>query len=157
LKEVVFVLNGPNLDQLGKRNKEIYGSLTVLELAEQCRAFSQKYSFDIVFRQTSFEGELIQWIHEANHGAVGLILNAGAYTHTSIALYDALEILTIPILEVHLSNLVKRESFRHQSYVSPWAKGVIMGMGSYSYLLAIQALHFLKSETSQRDERFFLE
>lgn len=135
-----FVLNGPNLNLLGTREPDVYGRETLAGLEERCRSCAAKLGLEIAFRQTNVEGELVSWIHEARTGACGLIINAAAYTHTSIALHDALKAVGIPVIEVHLSNIYKREPFRHHSYVSPAADGVICGFGGYGYELALAAL-----------------
>lgn len=140
----IFVLNGPNLNLLGTREPEIYGAGTLEDIRAACVARAGARA--IVFRQTNHEGELIDWLHEAGAAAALVILNPGAYTHTSVALHDAVKALTIPVIEVHLSNPASREPFRHISYVAPVAKGVIAGFGAHSYMLAIDAaLHALAS------------
>jgi len=136
----IWVLNGPNLNMLGTREPEIYGSETLSDIEALCGDIAETSGFGLEFRQSNDEGELVDWIQEARGRAAGLALNAGAYTHTSIAIHDALRLLDIPIVEVHLSNVFARESFRHRSYISPAATGVICGFGSFSYVLAIQAL-----------------
>jgi 3-dehydroquinate dehydratase-2 len=136
----IWVLNGPNLNMLGIREPEIYGAETLLDIEALCGDAAETAGFGLEFRQTNAEGELVDWIQEARSKAAGLALNAGAYTHTSVAVQDALRLLDIPIVEVHLSNIFARETFRHHSYVSPAATGVICGFGSYSYVLAIEAL-----------------
>ncbi len=133
----LHILNGPNLNLLGKREPGIYGGMGLAEIEAMCRKHA--VGFDIVFRQTNHEGELVGWIHEAADSA-GIILNAGAYTHTSVALHDAIRSVEAPVIEVHLSNLFAREAFRHQSYISPVAQGVICGFGANSYILAIDAV-----------------
>lgn len=136
----VLVLNGPNLNLLGQREPEIYGRTTLADIAAACEAKAGALGLEVDFRQSSHEGTLVDWIHEARERAAGLILNAGAYTHTSIALHDALAAFSGPIVEVHLSNVFRRESFRHHSYISPVATGVICGFGADSYLLALDAV-----------------
>lgn len=136
----MWVLNGPNLNLLGRREPGIYGGDTLADIEEKCRSAAGAHGLDLVFRQSNHEGELVGWIQDAREAAAGLAINAGAYTHTSIALHDALRLLDIPIVEVHLSNIFARESFRHRSYVSPVAAGIISGFGSHSYVLAIDAL-----------------
>lgn len=136
----LFILNGPNLNLLGLREPEVYGVDTLADIESACRDHAQELGFEIVFRQTNHEGELVSWIQEARTEADGLILNAAAYTHTSVAIHDALLMLDIPVVEVHLSNIFKREPFRHHSYVSGAALGVICGFGLGSYVLAISAL-----------------
>jgi 3-dehydroquinate dehydratase-2 len=136
----IFILNGPNLNLIGEREPEIYGADTLAGVEEVLRQQASAVGLEIVFRQTNHEGVLVDWIQEARLAASALILNAGAYTHTSIAVLDALRALSLPIAEVHLSNIFKRESFRHQSYVSPAATGVICGFGAQSYRLALTAM-----------------
>ena len=126
----VLVLNGPNLNMLGKRQPEIYGRETLADVEKACRAEADRLGIKVEF-------DRIQAAREAN---AGIIINAGAYTHTSVALLDALNAAELPVVEVHLSNIYKRESFRHHSYISPAAVGVIAGLGSHGYLLALQAL-----------------
>ena len=125
---------------LGTREPEIYGSETLSDIEAMCGDAAETAGFGLEFRQTNDEGELIDWIQEARTRATGLAINAGAYTHTSVAVHDALRLLDMPIVEVHLSNVFARETFRHHSYISPAASGVICGFGSYSYVLAIQAI-----------------
>lgn len=137
----VFVINGPNLNMLGLREPDVYGHETLAGLEERCRAKALKLGLDISFRQSNIEGELVSWIQEARTAASGLILNAAAYTHTSIAIHDALKVAQIPLIEVHLTNIYKREPFRHHSYVSPVADGVLCGFGGEGYELALDALH----------------
>lgn len=137
----VYVINGPNLNMLGLREPDVYGKETLAGLEERCRRKAQALGLDISFRQSNIEGELVSWIQEARSAASGLILNAAAYTHTSIAIHDALKVAQIPIIEVHLSNIYKREPFRHHSYVSPVADGVLCGFGGHGYELAIDAIH----------------
>jgi 3-dehydroquinate dehydratase-2 len=142
----IFILNGPNLNLLGEREPEIYGGDTLSTIEEALRNRAVSLGLTIDFRQTNHEGVLVDQIQEARHAASGLILNAGAYTHTSVAIHDALRSLSFPIIEVHLSNIYKREAFRHHSYVSPAATGVICGLGAQGYGLALDAVaEFLKS------------
>ena len=136
----VLVLNGPNLNMLGTREPEIYGPTTLAEIEETCRKRSRKLGLELMFRQSNHEGELVTWIQEGQSNNDGIIVNAGAYTHTSVALRDALSICEVPIIEVHLSNIFAREKFRHHSYISPLAKGIICGLGSQGYLLALDAM-----------------
>lgn len=136
-----FILNGPNLNRLGKREPETYGRTTLADIEAQTRATAARLGYDIVFRQTNSEGTLVDWIHEAaDSGAVGIIINPAAYTHTSVAIHDAIRAVALPAVEVHLSNVHAREAFRHHSYVSPVAAGVICGFGAKGYDLAIEAL-----------------
>jgi 3-dehydroquinate dehydratase II len=136
----IFILNGPNLNLLGTREPEIYGSDTLASIEQQCAARAKTLGLQIVFRQTNIEGELVNWIHEAKNHAAGIIINAGAYTHTSVALHDALKAVAMPAIEVHLSNVYKREAFRHHSYMAPAAHGVICGFGAMSYELALEGI-----------------
>ncbi len=136
----LFILNGPNLNLLGTREPEIYGSDTLGDIEALCRKAAAGHGFPVEFRQTNHEGELIDWVQEAGRAASGLILNAGALTHTSIAVLDALKTLAIPVIELHLSNPAKRETFRHISYVAPAATGLICGFGARGYALAVDAM-----------------
>jgi len=135
----ILIINGPNLNMLGAREPEIYGSQTIADIEKLCRETAEKLGFSIDFRQSNAEAEMIGWIQEsAKFNA--LIINAAAYTHTSVAIYDALLAVKIPVVEVHLSNIFRREEFRHHSYVSRAAKGVICGFGAGSYALALQGI-----------------
>lgn len=136
----IFVLNGPNLNMLGKREPDVYGTATLADVRAVVEAYAKDRGTAVEFRQTNHEGELIEWVHEARDKASGIVLNAGAYTHTSIALFDALKAAARPVVEVHLSNVFARETFRHHSYVAPAALGVICGFGIKGYTLAIDAL-----------------
>ncbi|ADZ70470.1 type II 3-dehydroquinate dehydratase [Polymorphum gilvum] len=136
----IFILNGPNLNRLGTREPETYGRTTLADIEAQCRATGQRLGFDIVFRQSNAEGTLVDWIQEAGDEAQGLVINPAAYTHTSVAIHDAIRTAAIPTVEVHLSNVFSREPFRHHSYVSPVAAGVICGFGAKGYDLALEAL-----------------
>ena len=136
----VFILNGPNLNRLGTREPEIYGAATLQDIALSCQQTADALGLSIDFRQTNHEGELIAWVQEAADSAGAVILNAAAYTHTSIALHDALKLLPCPLIEVHLSNIYQREAFRHHSYVSPLATAVLCGFGARGYTLALVAL-----------------
>jgi 3-dehydroquinate dehydratase-2 len=135
-RKPIHVLNGPNLNLLGVREPDIYGRTTLADIEVLCR---QAAGADIVFRQTNHEGELVAWIQEARTSACAIVINAGAYTHTSIAVHDALKAVSIPVIECHLSNPGAREPFRHMSYVTPVALGVVAGFGAQSYVLAVQA------------------
>ncbi|MDF1687849.1 MAG: type II 3-dehydroquinate dehydratase [Parvibaculaceae bacterium] len=136
----IYVLNGPNLNLLGSREPEIYGKTTLADIEKMVADRAVTLGLETDFRQTNSEGELVTWIQEAREGSAGLILNAAAYSHTSIAIFDALSALDVPIMEVHLSNIFKREEFRHHSYVSPIAQGVICGLGAQGYELALDAI-----------------
>ena len=142
----VLVLNGPNLNRLGKREKEAYGTFTLEELEQELVEFSERHEIELICRQSNHEGELIDWIHGAGDEALtGIVLNPGAYTHTSIAIRDAIAAIEVPVIEVHISNVHKREEFRHHSYISPVTIGQIVGFGQDVYKLALQAL-ILKQE-----------
>ena len=150
---VLYVLNGPNLNLLGVREPDIYGRETLADVEALCeRAAANAVSgAAVVFRQTNHEGELIDWVHEAREKASALVINAAGYTHTSVALLDALRTLTIPIVECHLSNPAARERFRHRSYVSPVATGVVSGFGPFSYELAVRAaLNLVRGQAQER-------
>ncbi len=137
---VVYVLNGPNLNLLGTREPEIYGHDTLDDIAGRLEDRAQELGLTVEVRQSNHEGHLIDWLHEAQaEGARAVLLNAGAYTHTSIALHDAIKAITVPVIEVHLSNPHKREGFRHTSFVGQAAKATVAGFGPLSYLLALDA------------------
>jgi 3-dehydroquinate dehydratase-2 len=140
LPKPIYILNGPNLNMLGMRQPEIYGHQTLADVEESCKSYAESLGLDVVFRQSNIEGELVTWIQEARAESDGLIINAAAYTHTSVAIQDALMLLSVPVIEVHLSNIHKREAFRHHSYVAAAAQGMICGFGSRGYLMALDAL-----------------
>jgi 3-dehydroquinate dehydratase-2 len=137
---IVLILNGPNLNLLGVREPEIYGDETLSDIEEACLECAAPLGLSIDFRQSNQEGQLVDWIQEARQGADGIILNAGAYTHTSIAILDALTAAALPVVELHLSNVFRREEFRHNSFVSRVARGVICGFGGHGYELALAAM-----------------
>ncbi len=144
----VLVLNGPNLNLLGTRKPEVYGSTTLADVESRCREEAGKLGLDLEFRQSNHEGELIDWIHDCGAQvkagtSIGAVFNPGAYTHTSVALHDAIEGASLPVIEVHISNVHAREEFRHHSYISPVARGTVVGFGVYGYVLAIQGLYEL--------------
>jgi 3-dehydroquinate dehydratase-2 len=136
----VHVLNGPNLNLLGTREVEIYGTETLADIEQRCRAAADRLGLAILFAQTNGEGELVSLVQRAGTEASGVVLNAAAYTHTSLALQDALKMLAVPLVEIHLSNVYKREPIRHKSFVSPLATGVICGFGPFGYELALEAI-----------------
>ena len=136
----IFVLSGPNLNLLGTREPEIYGSTTLEDIHHNLTHQAKAKNQEITCHQSNQEGDLVTWIQQAGKQASGLIINAGAYTHTSIAIADAIRSIDIPVIEVHLSNIYQREEFRHHSYISPLAKGVICGFGARSYEMALSAL-----------------
>jgi len=136
----IYVLNGPNLNLLGTREPEIYGRDTLDDIAGALEDRAQELGLAIDMRQSNHEGHLVDWLHEANaEGAKAVILNAGALTHTSVALHDAIKAISVPVIEVHLSNPQSREAFRHHSYVAPVARGSISGLGPLGYQLALDA------------------
>jgi len=136
----IYILNGPNLNLLGQRQPEVYGSDTLDDVAANCAAVADEFGLSADLRQSNHEGQIIDWIHEARQKAAGIIINPGAFTHTSIAIYDALNTFEGPVLEVHISNVHKRESFRHHSYVSLRADGVMAGFGTEGYALAMRRM-----------------
>ncbi|MAH83447.1 MAG: type II 3-dehydroquinate dehydratase [Rhodospirillaceae bacterium TMED8] len=136
----VLILNGPNLNLLGTRDPNVYGTETLENIKHACANHAALVGLETDFRQSNSEGELVNYIHDAAHNHDGIVVNAGAYTHTSVAILDALLAIRLPIIEVHLSNIYRRDEFRHFSYISKAATGVICGLGSQGYLLAIDAL-----------------
>ena len=136
----VFVLNGPNLNMLGIRQPQIYGAETLDSIGDACRAHGKKLGLSVEFRQSNSESELVTWIQQSATDHEGIIINAGAYSHTSIAILDALLAAALPLIEVHVSNIYKRDNFRQHSYISSAATGVIVGLGTQSYILALDAL-----------------
>lgn len=140
MSKTVYILNGPNLNLLGKRQPEIYGKDTLADVTAACTEVGSAFGLAVDLRKSNSESQLIDWIHEARDKAKGIIINPGAYTHTSIAILDALNTFEGPVLEVHVSNVHKRESFRHHSYVSLRAEGVIAGFGVEGYALATRRM-----------------
>ena len=139
----VLILNGPNLNLLGLREPEIYGRRTLDDIRALCESHAQGHGLAVDFRQSNHEGELIDWIQQAQAAHAGIILNPGGYTHTSIAIMDALRATDLPVIEVHLSNIHRREPFRRRSYVAQAARGSICGFGAHGYLLALDAMRAL--------------
>ena len=139
MQQTIHILNGPNLHRLGTREPAHYGSVTLQDIESRARERAGERGLELVFRQSNHEGDLVDWLHEADEAA-GIVINAGAYTHTSVALHDAIRAIRAPVVEVHLSNVFAREAFRHHSTISPVVKGVICGFGAESYLLAIDAI-----------------
>ena len=140
MKKVIHILNGPNLNLLGEREPEIYGPESIDDIQKLIEDFAKSKNAEINFKQTNHEGELIEMIHDARKKSDGLIINPAGYTHTSVAIYDALLSLNIPIIEVHISNIYKREKFRHSSYVSMAANSVISGFGIDGYIFALESM-----------------
>ena len=141
MTQSVYVLNGPNLNLLGTREPDIYGTATLQDVETLCRKTASEYGLSLVFRQSNGEGELVDWIQEAGREkAAGLLINAGAYSHTSLAIHDALAAISVPVVEVHISNIFAREAFRHHSHVSSVAFAVLTGFGIDGYRLALSGL-----------------
>ena len=140
MSRLVYVLNGPNLNLLGKRQPHIYGHETLADVERGCRALARELKLEINFHQSNREYEIIDWIHAARETACGIVINPGAFTHTSIAILDALNAFDPPVIEVHISNVHKREEFRHHSFVSLRADGVIAGLGTQGYQLALRRI-----------------
>lgn len=140
MTRTIYILNGPNLNLLGQREPEIYGYDTLADVQAACATQGQQAGLSVKLLQSNHEGQLIDWIHEARDNAAGIIINPAAYSHTSIAILDALKMFDGPVLEVHISNVHQRESFRHHSYVSARADGVIAGFGTQGYTLAMQRM-----------------
>ncbi len=136
----IIILNGPNLNLLGEREKSQYGSFTLKDVETNCKQFAKQNNIDLSFFQSNIEGELVEKIQSSRNRENGLIINAGGYTHTSVAIHDALKILKIPIIELHISNIYNREEFRHKSLISKIARGVICGFGENGYIMALSAM-----------------
>ena len=147
MKNKIIVINGPNLNLLGEREKEKYGNFTLEDVENECLQFSKKNDLEIVFFQSNIEGEIVDAIQKSRDTQDGLIINAGGYTHTSIAIHDALMVLKIPIIELHITNIYNREEFRHKSLISRVAAGIICGLGTYGYIMSLDAIKkLLKNE-----------
>jgi len=141
----IIILNGPNLNLLGEREKEKYGNITLKDIENNCKEFAKKNNIDLSFFQSNIEGELVEKIQTARKEQHGLIINAGAYTHTSVAIHDALKVLKIPIVELHITNIYNREEFRHKSLISKLATSILCGFGTDGYIMALQAMkNYLK-------------
>ncbi len=136
----IIILNGPNLNLLGEREKSQYGSSTLKEIENKCKEYGKKLNLNVVFFQSNIEGELVNKIQSSRNDYDGLIINAGGYTHTSVAIHDALKILKIPIIELHISNIYNREEFRHKSLISRVATGIICGFGANGYVMSLNAI-----------------
>ena len=144
MSRLIYVLNGPNFNLLGKRQPEIYGSDTLEDVEANCRALLPE-GYDLRMLQSNYEGQLVEWVHEAREEAVGIVINGGAYTHTSVAILDALNTFEGPVMEIHISNVHQRESFRHFSYITQRADGVIVGLGVEGYEAGIRRIISLTS------------
>ena len=141
----IIILNGPNLNLLGEREKNQYGSFTLKDIEKKCKEYANKNNIELSLFQSNIEGELVTQIQKSRENQDGLIINAGGYTHTSVAIFDALKILKIPIIELHISNIYNREEFRHKSLISKVARGVICGFGADGYIMSLAAMNnFLK-------------
>ena len=136
----IIILNGPNLNLLGEREKEKYGNVTLENIENNCKEFAKKNDIDLSLFQSNIEGELVEKIQNARKEQHGLIINAGGYTHTSVAIHDALKILKMPIIELHITNIYNREEFRHKSLISKIATGILCGFGADGYIMALQAM-----------------
>jgi 3-dehydroquinate dehydratase-2 len=153
MPETLFVLNGPNLNLLGAREPAIYGRATLKDVENICRQTAERFAFVLDFRQSNHEGEIVEAVHEAaRRSAAGLIINAGAYTHTSVALRDAIAAVDLPVIEVHISNIFAREDFRHTSHIAPVAKATLCGFGIGGYALAIEGLAMLRDAQSDANK-----
>lgn len=137
---LILIFNGPNLNMLGVREPDIYGSMTLRQIKNMCENHASEIGVMVDFRQSNHEGELVTWIQEARNRGNGIIINAAGYTHTSVAIHDALKLTDLPIIELHLSDPKKREAFRHHSYIEPLAKAVIAGHGPQGYIMAIDKM-----------------
>ena len=141
----ILIINGPNLNLLGEREKDKYGNSSIEEIKKSCLSFSNEHNINLSFFQSNVEGEIVNEIQKARNNQNCLIINAGGYTHTSVAIHDALKILTIPIIELHITNIYKREDFRHKSLISSVADGIICGLGAEGYTLALKdSLNLIK-------------
>jgi 3-dehydroquinate dehydratase-2 len=147
----IGIINGPNLDMLGKRDQKIYGNLTLNEINRKIKSFVEKEDVELIIKQSNFEGEIIEFIHQLSSEVNGLIINPAAYTHYSYAIADALRDCSIPVIEVHLSNIFSREDFRGKSVTAPVCIGQIAGFGYHSYILAIRVLQDLLNKEAKKD------
>ena len=143
----IIILNGPNLNLLGEREKDKYGNIALSDIENNCKEYAKKNDIALSFFQSNIEGEIVEIIQKTRNEQDGLIINAGGYTHTSVAIHDALKILKIPIIELHITNIYNREEFRHKSLISKIAKGILCGFGTDGYIMALQAMkNYLKNE-----------
>jgi len=143
MKNKIIVINGPNLNLLGEREKSKYGNITLNNLEKECVDYAKKNDLEVNFYQSNIEGEIVEKIQEARNNMDGLIINAGGYTHTSVAIHDALKILKIPVIELHITNIYNREDFRHKSLISGVVSGIICGFGVNGYFMSIDALKYI--------------
>ena len=149
MKYKINIINGPNLNLLGEREKEKYGNVTLKQIKKECKKFAKKKDIQITFKQSNIEGKIVDYIQDSRKKFHGLIINAAGYTHTSVSIRDALMILTIPIVELHITNIYNREEFRHKSLISKAARSIICGFGTQGYILALQGL----KETIKNENR----
>jgi len=149
MKYKINIINGPNLNLLGEREKEKYGNVTLKQIKKECKKFAKKKDIQITFKQSNIEGKIVDYIQDSRKKFHGLIINAAGYTHTSVSIRDALMILTIPIVELHITNIYNREKFRHKSLISKVARSIICGFGTQGYILALQGL----KETIKNENR----
>jgi 3-dehydroquinate dehydratase-2 len=140
MKHKIIIINGPNLNLLGEREREKYGKISLKQIEKNCKNFSKKKSLQLTFRQSNIEGKIVDFIQDSRKKYHGLLINAAAYTHTSVAIRDALSILEIPIVELHITNIYNREKFRHKSLISKVARSIICGFGAKGYILALEGL-----------------
>ena len=147
MKYKINIINGPNLNLLGEREKEKYGNVTLKQIKKECKKFAKKKDIQITFKQSNIEGKIVDYIQDSRKKFHGLIINAAGYTHTSVSIRDALMILTIPVVELHITNIYNREEFRHKSLISKVARSIICGFGTQGYILALQGLkEIIKNE-----------
>jgi 3-dehydroquinate dehydratase-2 len=147
MMDKIIILNGPNLNLLGEREKDKYGNVTLENIQNNCKEFCKNNDVQLSLFQSNIEGELVEKIQKSRNDQDGLIINAGGYTHTSVAIHDALKILKVPIIELHITNIYNREEFRHKSLISKIAKGILCGFGTDGYIMALQAMkNYLKNE-----------
>ena len=140
MKHKIIIINGPNLNLLGEREREKYGKISLKQIEKNCKNFSKKKSLQLTFRQSNIEGKIVDFIQDSRKKYHGLLINAAAYTHTSVAIRDALSILEMPIVELHITNIYNREKFRHKSLISKVARSIICGFGAKGYILALEGL-----------------
>jgi 3-dehydroquinate dehydratase-2 len=146
MKNNIIIINGPNLNLLGEREKDKYGSISLKDIEKECLTYASSNNINITFYQSNIEGELVNQIQNSRKDQNGIIINAGAYTHTSVAIHDALKIIKIPIIELHITNIYKREEFRHKSLISSLASGIICGFGTNGYIMSLKAIINLQNE-----------
>tara|TARA_B100001564_G_scaffold347219_1_gene347749 strand:+ start:105 stop:554 length:450 start_codon:yes stop_codon:yes gene_type:complete len=149
MKHKIIVINGPNLNLLGEREKEKYGNISLKSVENECLEFSKKNNLELTFYQSNIEGEIVQIIQDSRDSQKGLIINAGGYTHTSVAIHDALKVLKIPVIELHITNIYNREEFRHKSLISSVASGIICGFGTKGYIMSLEAIKSILTDENR--------